>query len=755
MNKIWSILLCAGYFMLGTRAYAETLTGVSIEGTARIEKATILNYLGLEKGMDVTPADTDKAVKTLFDTGLFSSVQINLKNGIAHVVVQENPIVHDVYFEGNKKLDDDVLKTEVLLKPRMVFTKHKLKNDAERLLEVYKRNGRFGASIVPKIIEKDQNRVDVVFEINEGEKTTIQKINIIGNKAFSADTLKDEMVTKEKAWYRFLTSMDTYDPDRLNYDKELLRRFYLENGYVDFKVLNSVAELTPDNNHFIITLEISEGVRYRFDTPDIQVSLPEYQDQVNLAMYTDFKTGDFFNSERVEEAIEKLTHKFSNEGYAFVDVTPEFQKDEAQRRVKIIFKVTEGEKVFVRRIDIAGNSRTLDKVIRREFKLQEGDVFNASKLRRSKQRVENLDYFSKVAFETRPVYDDPGKSDVVVDVAEKSTGAFNIGVGWSSYDGLMFETGITERNILGSGKTVGINALLAQKETQYAISLTDPYFMDLPLIAGWDIFHTTRDNTDSSSYSYTSTGTTLRFGWDYTDFLGQSVRYTLRQDDIHDIDEDASIYIKEQRGKNLVSLIGQELFYDRRDSRINPTQGYYLSLGSDIAGLGGDSKFFRINVMAIRYFPVIEEVVFSIRGDAGRIWGLAGQNVRINDRYFLGDTSLRGFEYGGVGARDKATGDALGANWYTSASAELTFPLGLPKEMGIRGKVFSDAAFIGKPDHYDAQTMAYSNDLRLAVGTGILWQSPMGMINLDFSYAAKKASYDRTKVFRLNFGNSF
>ena len=739
---------------LASPVSAAVLQRVSIEGTRRIENATVMNYLRLEPGDDVTDADLDAATKTLFATGLFSDVKVDMKAGVAHIRVEENPIVHTVYFEGNKALDDDILKTEVLLKSRMVYTQKKLQDDAARLIEVYKRNGRFGATVVPKIIPQEQNRVDIVFEIDEGEKTLVKKINITGNKAFSGDELRDKMMTKERAWYRFLSSTDTYDPDRLNYDQELLRRFYMQQGYVDFKVTSATAELTPDGSGFIITINVDEGNRYQFGEPDISISLPEYHGTDKLDKLIDFKAGAPFDISRVEKTVDAITDAIENEGYAFVEVTPDFQKDDANKTVAVTFKVSEGTKVFIDRIKITGNSRTLDKVIRREFRIKEGDAFNASRLRRSKQRVEDLDYFSRVDLQTHPT-EDGSKADVVLDVAEKSTGAFSIGFGWSSYDGLMFETGIQERNVLGTGKIIGINAMISQKETQYAIGLTDPYFMDKNLLAGVDVFHTTRDNEDSSSYSYTTTGGTVRFGWDYTDRFRQSVRYTLRQDDVNDIDEDASIYIKEQRGKTIVSLIGQELVYDKRDSRINPTTGYYTSLGTDIAGLGGDSKFFRVNVTGIQYFPVAEEVVLSLRGDAGRIWGLGGEDVRINDRYFLGDVSLRGFEYGGVGARDRATDDALGGAWYATATAELVFPLGLPKELGIKGKLFTDAGWIGKPDNYDSRTMVYSGKTRMAFGTAILWQSPMGMINLDFSYPIMKPKEDKTRVFRLNFGKGF
>ena len=752
MKKTLAFLLTGTFF--SSVALGETLNNVSIQGTARIENQTVMNYLNLKTGTDVSGADIDKATKTLFATGLFSDVGIKMIDGQLNITVKENPIVHNVYFEGNKKLDDDTLKSEIILKPRTVYTLNKIQNDADRLLEIYKRSGRFGATVNPKIIQKDQNRVDVVFEIDEGLKTTVKKINIIGNAKFSDDELKEAIVTKESAWYRFLASTDTYDPDRLNYDKELLRRFYLQNGYMDFKVKNAIAELTPNKEGFIITFDIEEGDRYKFIQPDIKVNLPEYTAK-NLNDKVEFKQGQWFNADLIESTITNLNDYFSNLGYAFVDTTPQFDKNDKDKTVKITFAVAEGEKVFVNKINITGNSRTLDKVIRREFRIKEGDAFNASKLRRSKQRVENLDYFEKVDLKTVPVYGQSGKTDILMDVAEKATGSFSIGVGWSSYDGLLFDTGIQERNILGTGNTLGLNMMLSEREQQYTIGLTNPYFMDKNLLAGVDVFHTTLDNEDYSSYKSTTTGGAVRFGWNYTDYLRQSVRYTLQEDEVRDVEEDASRYIKDQEGRTSLSMIGQELSWDKRDNRINPTQGFYTSFSADYAGIGADTKFVRLGVMGIQYFEMVEDVIFSVRGDAGHIWGMGGQDVRINHRYYLGDSSFRGFEYGGIGARDKATGDALGGNWYATASAELQFPLGLPKELGIKGKVFSDAGFIGKPDGYDASTMDYSSKMRMSAGTGIMWQSPMGMINLDFAWPIMKEDFDETKVFRLNFGKAF
>ena len=754
MKKMKYILLAAISLSAFT-AQSETLKNVKIDGTRRIENETVLSYTGLKIGQNVTESDLDRASKTLFATGLFSDVDIKLKNGTASINVQENPIVHEVFFEGNKALEDDVLKTEIQLKARSVYTKSKLQKDADRLLAVYKRNGRFAATIEPKIIKQDQNRVDVVFEIDEGGKAFVREIAFEGNHAFSEDTLEDKMMTQEKAWYRFLSSTDTYDADRFKYDQELLRRWYLEHGYLDFKVTDAIAELMPDKEGFILTLKLDEGEPYIVDKQDLQISLPDYKDSIKLEKYAEQDTGSRLNIAKVEATVDALTEKFLNDGFAFANVEPDVIPNKKDHTATVVYRVTEGDKIFIRRINIKGNSRTQDKVIRREFRIKEGDAYNASLLRKSKQNVTDLDYFSNVEMDTAPVPMNPSLADVNMSVTEKSTGAFNIGVGWSSYDGLMFETGIQERNILGTGKIANFNVMLSQKETQYDIGLTDPYFLGYNMTAGIDLFHTTRDNSDSSSYSYKTTGGTVRFGWQYTDALRQTVRYTLRQDNIYDVDSDAALSIKEQKGKTLVSMIGQDLVYDKRDSRLNPTTGYYTSFSTDFAGLGGDTKFFRIDATAIKYFSVTEEVVFSLRTDGGYIWGIGGKDLRINDRYFLGDRSLRGFEYGGVGARDRATDDALGGDWYATATAELTFPIGLPKEIGIKGKVFTDAGLIGKPDNYDAATMEYSNRLRAAVGTGIEWSSPMGVINFDFSYAFAKEDYDKTRVFRLNFGKGF
>ena len=753
IKRLW-FLVC--FLLIHLTAQADmTVRTIQVTGNQRLEPSTILSYLPFEKGDTITSEDLNAALKDLYKTGFFDDVKIDENGDTLTIRVKERPIISYVGFEGNDKIDEDVLAGEIQIKVRDVYTPTKVRGDVARLETIYRRMGLFSAKITSEVEQKDKNRVEVIFKIDEGPKNYIQDIYFKGNKHFSSSDLQEVLMSKEKRWYRFLSSTDTYDPDRLNYDKELLRRFYLRKGYVDFDIKDMVVKKDEKTGNFIITFDLNEGERYRFGTASIKVTLPDV-DMKKLQKQIAFKAGAFYNADLIEETIQNITDELGRLGYAFVEVLPEFEKNNKNHVVSVVFRIKEGARVFINRIDIKGNSRTLDKVVRREFRLNEGDPFNTDKIRRSRQRIENLGYFDKVDLRTIPVSNAPDKTDVAVTVSEKSTGAFNVGVGWSTYDGLLFEVGVQERNFLGTGNIVGIVASTSGRETQVDLSYTDPYFMDMPLSAGVDVFHFTRDYTDDSSYKWKTTGAAVRFGWDYTERFRQTVKYTLQSDDVTDIEPDASIYIKEQEGKSSLSMIGEVMSYDTRDSVYNPTEGFYTSLGFDFAGLGGDNKFVRVNWNAMQYFELTERWVLSVSGTAGYIVGIAGEDVRINNRYYLGGSTLRGFEIGGVGARDKATGDSLGGDWRLTASTQLMFPLGLPSEFGIRGKLFVDAGMIGKPDgHYDWNQVDYSNKPRVSIGTGLLWQSPMGPINIDLGFPIVKEKYDEKEVFRLNFGTGF
>lgn len=754
MKKLFVLL---AFVLTFSAAQAAETSGVvhkiKLNGTMRIEPETVLSYLLIREGDAVDQARLDRGLKALFATGLFADVKMDFKKGVLTVDVVENPIVNQISFEGNKRIKDEQLQSELSLRPRAVFTRSKVRRDTQRILEIYKRSGRYSVSVEPKIIERSQNRLDVVFEIVEGPTTFIRRINFIGNKAFDHDRLEEAMMSKEKRWYRFFTATDTYDPDRFAYDQELLRRFYLHQGYMDFNVVSASAELSPNRESFFLTLVLEEGPRYKIGNVSVESSIkglnPDaVKGKVSLA------PGDWFNNDKLEDSILTLTNEVGGMGYPFVDVTYKLEKHSDEPVVDLVFNIAEGPHLFIDRIKITGNVRTEDRVIRRQFRFAEGDAYNPAKIRRSKQRVENLDFFDRVTLDVEPSDEAPDVAEVKMDVSEKSTGSLRVGVGWSSYDGPLAEISIQERNLMGTGRTLGASATVAEEKTLFDISFIEPWFLDRELSAGFDVFYLTRNYSNRSSYDSEMYGASTSFGWKYSEELSHSVKYTLRRDEITNVDPTASIYVKEQEGRTTTSMVSQTLFWDYLDSRVNPSEGYYVSLSNDFAGLGGDTRFLRTDVNFGYYIPLTDRWVLGLSTTAGYIHGI-GQDVRLNNRYFLGGSTLRGFEDGGVTARAKVGDDALGGNWQLTASAQLMFPLGLPSEFGMKGKLFTDFGLIGKPDGYDASTMWYSSKLRASIGVGLLWSSPLGPINIDFAIPVLKEDFDKTEYFRLHFDTGF
>ncbi|MBN2751231.1 MAG: outer membrane protein assembly factor BamA, partial [Rhodospirillaceae bacterium] len=605
------------------------------------------------------------------------------------------------------------------------------------------------------VIQQDQNRVDVVFEINEGPVTYVRKISFNGNTHYDDAKLRDQILTKEEAWYRFLSNMDTYDPQRMAFDKEKLRRFYLTHGYADFNIVSSVAELSVDREYFFLTFTLDEGERYKVAKINIETTLPELDDPNVLRKDLTFEEGVWYNSDDVENTVQALTDAVGVLGYAFVDVKPDIQRDRENHTINLTFRIDEGPQVYVDRIEITGNLRTMDEVIRREFRLVEGDPFNSARLRRTRERLNNLNFFKKVDVTTEPSPTDPDKVTLKVNVEEKSTGQVMIGAGYSSNDGAKILFGLGENNLLGRGQQLSFNVSLAESGTEADISFTEPYFLGRDLAAGFDIFRITRDLTDESSYDYQSTGTGLRIGYSYSEHLRHAWKYTIRQDEIENVESDASQYIKQQEGTSILSQIGHKLTYDRRDNRLEPADGYFLQVGNDLAGFGGDARFFRTNLAAGQYFTLSEGYVLGLTGNLGAMFGI-GRDVTISHRYFNGgDKMVRGFASAGISPRDKATEDALGGNWSTNESAELLFPLGTPEELGLSAKVFIDVGTIGKYDSMKESDVDYSNSLRMSIGTGFIWKSPMGPINLTFGFPIMKESFDKTEAIQFNFGTRF
>jgi outer membrane protein insertion porin family len=736
----------------GTPTSGGTIAAVRIEGSQRIEPETVQSYLTVRAGDPFEAEKINASLKALFATGLFADVTLRREANTLVVRVVENPIVNRVAFEGNRKIEKKDLENEISLRPRVVYTRTKVQNDTKRILDIYRRSGRFAASVEPKIIQLDQNRVDVVYEINEGSVTEVRSIRFIGNKAYSDSKLRSTIQTKESAWFRVFSSDTNYDPDRVTFDRELLRRFYLREGYADFRVVSAVAELTPDRSEFFITFTVDEGERYKFGVVDLTTQFKNLDTNVLRPEVLAIE-GDWYNAELIEKSITKMTDALNGMGFSFIEIQPTIDRDREKKTINVTFDVQEGPRVFIERIDIVGNYRTLDRVIRREFRLVEGDAFNNAKMRRSKQRIQNLGFFKKVDVANVPGAD-PDKTVLQVEVEEQSTGEISIGAGFSTAEGALADFGIRERNLLGRGQDLRTKFRISQKTTEFDVGFTEPYFLDKDLSFGVDLFRITRDNQDQSSYDLKAYGGGLRFGYSLTESLRQTLRYTIRHDDITNVDADASIYIKDQAGSTLTSMIGQSLFYDRLDNRQYPTDGYYLSGSQDFAGIGGDIRFVRAKIGGGRYWPLRDKWSVGLTGEAGAMDGL-GKRVRINDRFFLGGDSFKGFTSGGIGARDTSTDDSLGGRKMYITTAELTFPIGFPDELGVSGKAFTQIGSVWDAPEDGSPNVADSTKPRASVGVGVAWKSPFGPIRLDLAQPVYKRSYDETQIFHFSFGTRF
>ena len=756
---VWCLLALLGDILSQAQAQESTTSGdvsgviqeIRGEGNQRIEAATIRSYMTVAPGEPFDPAKLDQSLKNLFATGLFDDVSIRREGNDLVVSLVENPIINRIAFEGNLRLDDEVLTSEVQLRPRVVYTRSRVQNAVGRLLELYRRNGRYGATVEPKVIHLPQNRVDLVFEINEGPLTEIERIVFIGNQAFDDGDLRGVIQTKEYAWYRFLTSDDTYDPDRLAFDQELLRRFYLSRGYADFNVRSAIAELTPDGKSFVITFTVDEGEPYDFGEIAIDSRLRDLEpEQLRALLRTE--TGDTYNADQVEDSIVALTEEIGELGYAFVEINPVPTKDEENHIIDLTYVINEGSRVYVERIDIVGNVRTLDEVIRREFRLAEGDAFNTALLRRSRQRIQDLGFFETVELRTLPG-SSPDRTRLEVEVAEKSTGELSFGAGFSTSDGPLGDIRLSERNLLGRGQSLTAAFQISARTQEIDLSFTEPYFLDLDLAAGVDLFRRETDFQSEGSFDQTTTGGTLRASYPLTERLRHGLRVTVRQDEIDGVSDDASIFIQEEEGSALTALIGQTLTYDVRDTQFLPSDGYLIRFDQSVADFGADTRYLRNELLASYYYPFFPDWVMNIAARGGYIHGL-GEDVRLFDRFFLGGATLRGFKFAGVGPRDTSTGDALGGNLLYTGSAELRFPLGLPEELRIFGRTFVDAGTLYDSDA-SGPTVEDSDEIRMAAGIGLSWLSPLGPISIDWAEPFIKNTEDETENFRINFGTRF
>lgn len=765
-------------FVATSAAQAAVVSRVEVSGNQRVDADTIRNYISIKPGKAFSSADIDDAVKALFGTGLFSDVQINQVGSALVVKVSEYQVVNQVLFQGNKKLKDNALAIAVQLKPRSTFSQATLDSDVEAVKAAYRRIGRDDAAVTTQIMDLGDNRVNVVFNINEGGRTKIAAVNFVGNSAFSSRRLSDVIATKRSSILSFVLRDDVYDEDKLRADQESLRRFYYNHGYADFQVVSAVGELDDTTNQYTVTITVQEGDRYTFGDVSVESTIPEV-DAKSLESVVQTHKGDVYNAKDVEDTIIALTEKVAGSGYAFAQVTPRGDRNFENHTISVVYTIDQGTKAYIERIEIRGNDRTRDYVIRREFDVSEGDAFNQVLIQRAKKRLEALDYFEKVDISTVPG-SEPDQVVLVVDVVEKSTGEFSVGAGYSTGGetaGPSVEASIAERNFLGRGQYIKVSAGGGKNSRDYALSFTEPYFLGRRIAAGFDIFQQTRnyDHYDSETL-----GATVRFGLPITDNISTQLAYNIAQekyklddgcdnnpaipgnapgDGIPDADCDISPAIVEGIDESpwIKSSVSLGLVYNTIDDMKSPHEGIYATTTMEVAGLGGDAKFVKVTGRGTVYQTLSEQLdlVALISGGAGHIAGYGDNGLRIFDQFQSSDRLIRGFQYGGIGPADSVTGDHLGGTTYFNASAEAQFPVPvIPESFGLRGAVFADAATLygSKIDTAGVTQVSTDMKLRASVGVGLLWSSPFGPIRIDYAIPVKKESTDDVQEF--NFGMS-
>ena len=754
-----------------------------VRGNERIEATTVISYLPFQVGDTIDPAKEDLGLKALARTELFSFESIDLNPGGDLVVtVVENPIINRVIFEGNSSIKEDKLKDEVTVRPRGIFTRAKAQADVGRIIELYRRAGRISANVTPQIVELPQKRVDLIFKIDEGPKSGILRVNFLGNKAFSDDDLRDVVVTEQSHWYKFFSSNNNFDPDRVEYDKEQLRKYYRNRGFYDFRVSSAVAELAPDKNGFVVTYTLDEGPEYKFGKISVETDLKKLDKNV-LESLVPVRRGDIYQDERIEQSTDALTFAAGAAGFAFVDVRPRYTPNRAKGTVDVIFDVKEGPRVYVDRIDIIGNTRTLDYVIRREMNVSEGDAYNRVLVDRSKNQIKSLGYFKDVDISETPGAA-PDRTGLQVKVTEQPTGELSFSAGYSSVDRLVVDLGVSERNFRGRGEDLRARVSVGSYRQQVDLSFTEPRFLGRDLAAGADVYYYQYDLTQFSAYKQSTVGTTFRMRFPLSLNSQGSLRYQLSDSNLQ-IDPTfcdptnliLSTSLCDQRGHFLTSSLGYGYHLDRRNDAINATRGFYFDFNQDFAGLGGDVRYVRTDVEGAWYHGFNKTFILSVTGSAGDVEAWGGDHVRINDRFYKGGSSFRGFQVAGIGPRDltlaaqnggQATNDALGGKVYAVGSIELTVPTFLPEQYGIKAALFSDFGTEGLLDSYDKKTLDTTTGLsiknpsirddlglRATAGLSVRWKSPMGPIQFDFSQILKREAYDRTELFRFSTATRF
>jgi outer membrane protein insertion porin family len=757
-----------------TVATAQTITAVDVVGNQRVDADTIRSYVRIRPGERADAQRIDEALRTLYGIGLFEDVQIRMSGSRLVVTVREAQVINRVVFEGNRKVKDDALNAEVQSKSRAALSRATVQADVQRIIEVYRRGGRYDVTVEPQIIDRANNRVDLIFLIKEGGKTTIRSINFTGNNQFSNARLRDVINTTQSNWLSWLRNSDVYDPDRVNADQELLRRFYLKNGYADFRILSATVDLDRGNNGFVLNFVVDEGVQYRFGNVDVLSNVRDLDPAAVRALIRG-RQGEVYNAEQVEKTVELITIELANRGYAFAQVRPRGDRDFQGRLINVIYVIDEGARVYVERINVRSNTRTREYVVRREFDIVEGDPYNRVMVDRAERRLKNLGYFKNVKITNEPG-SAPDRIILNVDVEEQLTGEFSVAAGYSTSDGVLGELTIGERNFLGRGQYVRTSLQYGERVKGIEFSFTEPYFMDYRLAVGFDVFYKETEPSEYVQYGVNTVGTTLRASARLNEELTLQLRYSIFQ---REVVADPTKFIVSNAileslfSTVLTSQVGYSLTYNSLDNNKEPTSGIYATFSQDIAGIGGDSQFVKTAAEARYYKPLTGDFVGMVKGSAGHVFAYGGDTLRFLDHFNNGHTLVRGFATQGFGAKDinnnliNGLGN-LGGTTYWAATAELQFPLWfMPKEVGIKSALFVDvgslynyAGNLNPPQITNSScggSICLFDDhaIRASAGVSLIWSSPFGPLRFDLGFPIAKGPYDRTQVFRFGGGAKF
>jgi outer membrane protein insertion porin family len=778
-------IIAVGLFAGGSSAFAPARAEplIRVEGNQRIEASSIRSYFHPRDGEHLEAADLDAALKAMYATRLFADVRFTRSGDQLVVTVAENPTVNRVAFEGNKKLKDEQFKTEIQSKSGGPLWRPVVQADVARIVEIYRRRGFLEAGVEPKIIEQPDQRADLVFEIREGGKTGVRKIQFAGNHAFSSDQLKGAIGTGETNLLSFLLANDVYDPDRIEADRDLLRRYYLKRGYADIRIAAAGAEYDPALKGFVVTFRVEEGGQYRVRAVDLQSSLRELDPAILRARLRP-GVGEIYDAEAVKKTVEELSIDAARHGYPFVVVHPLDDRDHAAHVVDLVYALEQGPRTYIERIDIHGNSKTHDDVIRREFDIAEGDAYNRALLERAERRLKNLGYFKAVKIADAPG-SAPDRVVINVNVEDQPTGDFSIMGGYSTTDGIVGEVSIGERNLLGRGDTVGASVTYGQYTKGFNLSFSEPHFSGSGLTVGLDIYGKQSLASNYQSYGSTTYGTTFRLGTPLTENMGAQWRYSIYNQStslspaLMDCSPgnpppgcyangEASLPVKQAvlNGPSWVSAVGSTVSYNTLDNNRNPTSGVVSALNQDLAGLGGDVKFLKTTEDFRAYNPIAGDVVGMVRAQGGYITPWGGQQLPLADSFFGGPQLVRGFAPNGFGPRDVTPGttmDNVGGRQYWATSAELQAPVPIvPSGSGLKLGLFADAgsvwgyqgpAAIGSgPALAQSLQVSNSNVVRASFGAGLIWDSPFGPIRADYAIPVSKASTDVTQRFWFSAG---